>query len=429
MTNKTVQTMSQRLYLLGISGLTLCASCGFPRPPDISPDGGPVSQFPASNSVTRADLAAGIAPLVVPAGATFVLDTDQGSMFDAGNANTPIRVAGPGVKDGVFYRSDDQNRAFFAVQSLMLGEGAILRGVGTRALILVAAGPVEIHGILDVSAGHCSSTTDGLDCAGPGGGRGGLGTMRAAGCSPGHLGNAQVGIAGGSGGGGFGSPGGAGGGAVLNASTSVTGGAGGSGTGCPEPALDPLMGGSGGYAGSGLAPARVGGGGGGAVQISSYTSIALVSPTVASTGGVWAGGAGGSGGAPGGSGPLAGGGGGAGGAILLEAPTIDIHPGVVLAANGGGGGAGGLMVDGQPSQFGVTPASGGSGSSGCAGGAGAAGNTGAVDGTSADAAVSSNAGGGGGGGIGRIRINAIMINFSDQAVLSPAPSTNTLPSS
>jgi hypothetical protein len=422
--------MLKHLCLLSSSILASNAvACGSPHPSDTGADGAAIPPIAASNSVTRADLATGIAPLVVPAGAMFVFDTDNGAMYDAGNGNLPIRVAGPGVQDGVFYRSDDQNRAFFAVQSVMLGERAILRGVGKRALILVAEGPVEIHGILDVSAGHCSVRADGLDCAGPGGGRGGLGAMIAAGCSPGHLGNAQTGIAGGSGGGGFASPGGAGGGAVLNASISVTGGAGGSGAGCPGPALDPIIGGSGGYDGNGLVLARAGGGGGGAVQITSYTSIALVSPTVASTGGVWGGGAGGSGGAPGGSGPLAGGGGGAGGAILLEAPMIDIHAGAVLAANGGGGGAGGLTVDGQPGQFSATPAPGGSGSSGCAGGPGAAKNTSAVDGASADAAVNSNAGGGGGGGMGRIRFNAIVLNVSDQAVLSPAPSTNILPSS
>jgi hypothetical protein len=42
---------------------------------------------------------------------------------------------------------------------------------------------------------------------------------------------------------------------------------------------------------------------------------------------------------------------------------------------------------------------------------------------------SSPAGGGGGGGLGRIRINAIMNNLSDQAVLSPAPSLSMLPAS
>jgi hypothetical protein len=366
--------------------------------------------------VTRADLAAGIAPLVVPAGATYVLDTDQGSMFDVTNGNAPIRLVGPGVKDGVFYRSDDQNRAFFAVQSLMVSEGAILRGVGTRALILIADGPVEIHGILDVSAGHCSSTIDGLGCAGPGG------FAAQAGCSPGKRGGSSTGTAGGGGGGGFASPGGAGG---AGGAFSIMGGAGGSGTGCLG--LDPLHGGSGGAIGS----SRPGSAGGGAVQVTSYSSILLATPKVANTDGAWAGGAGGGGGAPGGSGPFAGGGGGAGGTILLEAPVIDIRPGVVLAANGGGGGAGATAIDGQPGQFGSTPASGGSGGPMIAnGGAGAALNANATDGaTGMMTQQSSPAGGGGGGGIGRIRINAVTLNLSDQAVYSPAPSLNMLPAS
>jgi hypothetical protein len=378
--------------------------------------------------VTRADLATGIAPLVVPAGGTYVLNTDQGSMFDAKNGNTAIRVVGQGVKDGVFYRSDDQNRAFFAVQSLMLGEGAILRGVGTRALVLVADGPVEIHGILDVSAGHCSITTDGIDCAGPGGGGGGTGSAAPTGCSPGQLGGSAVGAASGSGGGGFASPGGTGGEAGA---FSILGGPGGSGMGCAGLTLDPLRGGSGGSRGGGAGVGRPGGGGGGALQITSYTSIALVRPGIANTSGVWAGGGGGGGGAPGGSGPVAGSGGGAGGAILLEAPTIEIASGVALAANGGGGGAGALTVDGQPGQFGSTPAAGGAGRSGATGGAGAALNANAVDGAPGVAVPqqTSPAGGGGGGGIGRIRINAITPNLSDQAVLSPAPSINILPAS
>lgn len=413
--------MLKRLHLPGVSGLTICmAACGFPRPPDITPDTGttqPGSQFPASNSVTRADLAAGIAPLVVPAGATYVLDTDHGSMFDAKNGNAPIRVAGPGVQDGVFYRSDDQNRALFAVQSLMLGEGAILRGVGTRALILVADGAVEIHGILDVSAGHCSNTTDGAGCPGPGG------SAAAAGCSPGKIGGFSTGAAGGGGGGGFASPGGSGG---AGGAHGVLGGEGGSAMQCLGPTLDPIHGGSGGAGGD-----RPGNAGGGALQVTSYTSIVLVTPKIATTTGAWAGGAGGSGGAPGGSGPFAGGGGGAGGAIMFEAPMIDIRSGVVLAANGGGGGAGAVGIDGQPGQFSGTAASGGfAGSSLANGGAGAALNVNATDGApGVMTQQSSPAGGGGGGGIGRIRINAIMLKVSDEAVFSPAPSVNLLPAS
>src|SRR4051812_26724575 len=48
----------------------------------------------ASNTVSRADIMTGIEPLVVPTGKIYVLDTDQGSMFDASNSNAPIRIAG-----------------------------------------------------------------------------------------------------------------------------------------------------------------------------------------------------------------------------------------------------------------------------------------------------------------------------------------------
>jgi hypothetical protein len=108
---------------------------------------------------------------------------------------------------------------------------------------------------------------------------------------------------------------------------------------------------------------------------------------------------------------------------------IDIRPGVVLAANGGGGGAGAVGIDGQPGQFSGTPASGGLvGPSLANGGAGAALNVNATDGApGVMTQQSSPAGGGGGGGIGRIRINAIMLNLSDEAVLSPGPSVNMLP--
>jgi len=409
----------------GLAFIPALAACGSvqPQSSDAATDSGGTPLIAASNTVTRADLAAGITALAVPAGKTYVLDTDQGSMFDASNANAPIRVAGTGVKEGVFYRSDNQNRAFFAVQSLAIGENAILRGVGSRALILVAEGPIEIHGLVDVSAGHCSATTDGLACAGPGGGRGGDGAGAAGGCSPGSIGTSATGSAGGSGGGAFASPGGQGG-----TGGGATGGAGGTGAGCPTADLDPLQGGSGGARGGGFATPKPGGGGGGAVQLTSYTSIVLATPTTAATSGVWAGGAGGSGGAPGGSGPLAGSGGGAGGAILLESSSIEIQPGAVLAANGGGGGAGAQTTDGQSGVFDSAPAHGGqsAGASAGSGGAGAALNLNASDGGAGVATTTSSpGGGGGGGGVGRIRINAATLtNLSAQAVLSPAPSLN-----
>jgi hypothetical protein len=391
-----------------------------PDGPVAMPDGPAAPRIVAANTVSRTDLAPGIQPLVVPAGKTYVFDTEQGAVFDASNGNAPLRVAGDGVKDGIFYRSDDKNRAFFAVQSLTVGQNAILRGVGGRALILIADGRIEIRGLIDVSAGRCSITATGLACPGPGGGRGGENANAALGCSPGQRGGGFTGQASGSGGGGFASPGGSGG-ASSTATNAVAGGPGGSGQGCAGITLDPIQGGSGGNNG-GLG----GGGGGGAVQITSYTSIDFFTPNTPNTCGVAAGGGGGGGGMPGGSGPLAGSGGGSGGAILLDATAIAIGPGVVLAANGGGGGAGAQMTNGQSGQLGSTPAMGGAAVTGAAGGAGAALNATAGDGApGVSSTASSPSGGGGGGGAGRIRINAVTLtNLSDQAVVSPAPSIN-----
>jgi hypothetical protein len=386
-----------------------------------------VPQIVASNTVSRADLVAGIAPFTVPAGKTYVINTDQGSMFDASNGNVPIRVAGEGVKDGVFYRADDKNRAFFAVQSLTVEENAILRGIGGRALILVAEGPADIRGMIDVSAGHCSLTVNERSCAGPGGGRGaGAGAGALGGCSPGRMGASSTGTGGGGGGGGFGSPGGAG--ATGNGAGNVTGGAGGTGANCPGAGLEPLQGGSAGAPGGGFSGGTLPGGGGGAVQVTSYTSITFVEPTVLNTCGVSAGGAGGGAGVPNGSGTTAGSGGGSGGAILLEAMAIEIRPYVVLAANGGGGGAGSVMQAGagQPGQFGSMPAAGGASPTGVGGegGAGAALNANASDGNVVPNGAPYTPGGGGGGG-GRIRINAVALtSLSNQAIVSPTPALN-----
>ena len=429
------------------------AACNFPRPANIDPDAAPTSdasspsdgndagtppldsraaapRIVASNTVSRADLAAGIEALLIPAGKTYVIDTDQGSMFDATNSNAPLRAAGEGLKNGVFYRTDDHNRAFFAITRIMLGENAILRGVGGRALILISDGPIEIHGIIDVSAGHCSPSSDSVACAGPGGGRGGD-TSAARGCGPGQVGRAITGSSSGSGGGGYASPGGAGGPSVPppvggGGGDPMAGGAGGTGATCPGPSLDPIQGGSGGAVAATFSGVHPGGGGGGAVQLTSYTSLSIVSPTTPSTSGVWAGGAGGSGGAPGGTSPISGGGGGSGGAILLEAPAIDIRSGTVLAANGGGGGTGAAANDGQPGRFGIAPALGGEAATGGggAGGVGATRDFQASDGSLGVIGTMSSAGGGG-GGAGRIRINAVMLtNLSAEAVSSPAPSVN-----
>lgn len=397
----------------------------------------PVPRIKASNTVSRADLATGIAPLLVPAGKTYVIDTDQGTVVDAANASTVIRAAGAGLNHGIYYRTDNQNRAFFAIERLTVEDTATLRGVGGRALVLIAEGPIELHGIIDVSAGHCAAS-DAVSCAGPGGGRGGDATTAAAGCSPGQAGTGDTGGAIGGGGGGFASKGGAGGAPLI---ITIAGsalvspavgpmpflavGSGGSGAGCPGPALEPIQGGSGGHHGGAFVVTTAGGGGGGAVQVTSYTSITAGIAASGHASGVWAGGGGGSTGHPLLHAPTAGSGGGSGGAILLEAPSVTIGMGVVLAANGGGGGAGQVEAAGQAGAFGSTPAPGGGASGSGIGGAGAALGTEAIDGAAGlDTATSAPSGGGGGGGIGRIRINTINLNVAAQAIVSPTVSIN-----
>ena len=85
-----------------------------------------VGAGPAGLAVAACLPRRGIEPLVVPSGKIYVLDTDQGSMLDASNSNAPIRIAGEGVKEGVYYRSDDNNRGFFAVKSLSVEANATL---------------------------------------------------------------------------------------------------------------------------------------------------------------------------------------------------------------------------------------------------------------------------------------------------------------
>src|SRR5205823_4345389 len=83
-----------------------------------------------------------------------------------------------------------------------------------------------------------------------------------------------------------------------------------------------------------------GGGGGGALQITSLSSITISHPVSASNATeLYFAGAGGLG-TP--TTDHGGGGGGAGGAVLLEAPSVVVH--ATVAANGGGGG-GGRIVD------------------------------------------------------------------------------------
>jgi hypothetical protein len=164
-------------------------------------------------------------------------------------------------------------------------------------------------------------------------------------------------------------------------------------------------------------PGQRGGGGGGAIQIVSQKSVS-VSSTSAMPSGIHAGGGAGQG-DQGVNFNDGGGGGGSGGAILIEAPSIAVASGAVLAVNGGGGGGGynggSRCTSGEAGSLSSTAAAGGTGI--CTGGAGGAGSM--LHGADA-AGLVRDGGGGGGGGVGRIRLNSLDGTVALGGELSPA---------
>ena len=309
-----------------------------------------------------------------------IFDTDTGRIADADGVE--LRGAGEGELAGVAFTTIDGDClgvGVFAFERLTVQPGAILRGVGSRGLVVLTRARMDLHGDVTVSA-------SGLE-AGAGGYLGGARGEPGDGPSGGQAGESWTSCCDSGGGGG----GHVGGGGSGGSSRSATGGSGGSVSGSET--LVPLCGGSGGGGEEGVFFAdqgSEGGGGGGALQLFSADAV-IVHPD----GSVRASGGGGSGGHPGG-----GGGGGAAGAILIEAPTVEVAG--ALVANGGGGGSGGHLAG----FAGADGDDGGSG--GVAGPLGAEGGSGGVgdlcDGD--DGLPSDNNGGGGGGSAGRLRLNA-----------------------
>jgi len=354
-----------------------------PGPPcsmDCAPNGERCLQVDPSN-VSTSLMGAGDAVVQVVGQWTF--NTDTGRISDAGSVET--RPAGTGLAAGIRFERDDascRGLGIFALGSLNVTSGGSLVGVGTRALVLLVQGTVQLRGGVSVSANGLVAAAGGY----PGGGRGDPGEGPCGG-QPGiyYLDVSDSGA----GGGGHveaGGPGGTAGQAVAG-----VGGA----AGCGFAELVPLCGGSGGggqwgpnYANRG----SEGGAGGGAVQITAGTGI-----WIQLGGEVSAGGGGGSGGHPGG-----GGGGGAGGAVLLEAPEVTLAVGGTLITTGGGGGSGGYVPDGVPGSDGDAGGAGGPATTN--GTPGGAGGGGSVPAGSAGTPHTNNAGGGG-GAAGRIRIN------------------------
>jgi hypothetical protein len=255
---------------------------------------------------------------------------------------------------------------------------------GSLPLVVVAAGPVVIGDVI-----HCEArgTTQGPggDATGTAGGVGGDGM-----------------IAGG-GGGGHATSGGNGGTASFLTGTPGTGGV------AYGTTLADLLGGAHGGAMMGMIVGTTcntpGGAGGGAIQISTASSI-----DVSFRGAINAGGGGGGICTPI-LGAYGGAGGGSGGTIFLEGRAVRIHG--VIAANGGAGGGSSPGDDGQLSPAQATTTGGGSG--------------GALNGMPTNGGSNSLGAGGGGGAAGSIwlRTPAGVMPDLTNGVVSPAPQLDT----
>jgi hypothetical protein len=321
--------------------------------------------------------------IVLEAPGAYIYDTDQGTLSSP--EGKPIDHA----RHFVFATGKPTQRMVFA-DRITIEAGATLRVIGALPLLLAAYETIVVHGKLDagssVGAGgagadppppscgaHAATPGSSSDAGGGGGGGGGF------------AGRGGDGGAGGSSGQG---PGGAGGPAVAPDDT-VQGG-------CPGAAGGP---GDDGQAAGGI--------GGGAVQLSAGNRITI-------SGTIHAGGQGGRGAGEDGGG----GGGGSGGYIGVEAPTVELSPSAVLAANGGGGGCGANDDSGAAGNDGHPAAEAAPGGQGCSGGAGGAGSSRAtLEGTSGG--DSSDGAGGGGGGAGVIFIWASQPKIDAGSTVSP----------
>lgn len=360
--------------------------------------GGVVSHCATGGLITMTPCALGCSPTdltrcarVVPSNVASRLLT-SGTMDFGGGALPTLDTSSCGLLGigGVEMLADGSEVCVVAFRNVTIPAGMTFRATGSRPVVLLASGDIDIAGTLDVSAYG--------QTPGPGGGHGGDstradGTGDAAGHGGAHVGTYADGGGGGGGMCGAGAAGGMGGAAA--------GGSGGVAAAAATE-LSPLSGGSGGGRGGNSPTWGFGGAGGGALQLTAAGSITI-------TGTILAGGGGGMGGP---TGPMcttnaaSGGGGGSGGAILIEATTISVAgASFVAAGGGGGGGASACLVgesaggDGQDGADAVSTAIGG-----VSGGPtfGAAGGDGGgfmmLDGLPGGANANSNSNGGGGGG-------------------------------
>ncbi|MFZ5785446.1 MAG: hypothetical protein ACOY3Y_03290, partial [Acidobacteriota bacterium] len=232
-------------------------------------------QVQPSNGVSSSALTTGLSPLAPTS--DVLLDTTTGTIT-GGFTGTKV------VSQGALYScgSSSMGWTLFAFTQITIPAGITVRIRGSRAAVLVAAGPISVAGRIELGGGRtaCSAATP--DCAGPGGfpGGQGLATNPTAGGGPAGGGGGYS-LSGcfndetGGGGGGGGGPGGAGGNETD--APFHPGGAGGIPFGSSS--LEPLCGGSGGGGGGGGCntppTSSRGGGGGGALQLVSGTSISI----------------------------------------------------------------------------------------------------------------------------------------------------------
>lgn len=348
------------------------------------------------------DAAAALEPLHVPPAGSAVgtadlvldADVDTSALSIGGSTTLPA-----GVTFDVWPQlgSGGGELAVLHVRALSVPTSVTVRVTGSRALVVIAGGNITIDGQL---AGNARGDEPGPGGAGPdaGIGKGNPGA---------HASSFRD--SGGSGAG-FATAGGTGG-RVTGCMPTV--GTVAAGTTYGDAMLTTLLAGSGGgTAYNGTCGNRPGGAGGGAIQLSSATQIAITL-----TGGINVGGGGGGGGRSPintGCNMTAGSGGGSGGAIVLQAPLVNISG--TLAANGGAGGSSAGDVEGDnnyPSAQGedgqdgalsdIAAAAGADvGVWSSAGGSGGANTAGPGDGLQNDDCDGN--GGGGGGSVGRIVI-------------------------
>lgn len=373
---------------------------------------------PSTYTLVETDLSAATADLVIDqAGST--INTDTGEIQNGSQVVRPP-VVGPAA--GVVFLLRKQNSGpelgGFIVSSLRIKAMGQLQVVGSRALAVYVATSATIDGLLRAPA---AGTTPGSGGFAGGAKNGGAGSCPPEGGGAGGLRSSQWTATesdGGGGGGGRLAPGGGGGGWWWPFVIGVPGG-----KAVGDPTNKPLFGGCGGGGGGGpdkhgQGDGGYGGGGGGAIQLS-VDGLLSIGGTISVPG---AGGQGGVGGA-------GGGGGGSGGAILLEAVTIELRAGALLAANGGGGGAGAANrndnspaagEDGHDSQ---ERAAGGENDGDSSGRGGQGGAKGAAHG---DRGADQLNGGGGGGAAGVIRLVATVpptsqVGATSSPGLSAAP--------